>query len=319
MAPTPPPLSIYELSELKRENNEFHKAVTEAVSNLKEIGDSSSYERKLERAAGIHDVRYPIHKKAEWTMHEEYDRVISDLSAEVENLRVELEKKDKRASKQARSLDQLTKHLNTTTREIDARTRALTDAMDRIQELEAGVAEQTRVILTKETDLSKIHTELQDTRKHLREYVQLCGTLKQDKALLERELERERSLRKRSDKRAIEFEMKNKALDARCTELERSHTAIATSDAEHRKDMQLVAEQLQDTKEMLRRVQIEMSDRIARREAKISRLKMAVFDFTQERDLLRSRVDQLTDQLDSATSRAQSLEDKLNQCQSEVV
>ncbi|KAF0712658.1 hypothetical protein AaE_011973 [Aphanomyces astaci] len=115
--------------------------------------------------------------------------------------------------------------------------------------------------------------------------------------MLQASLDRERTTRKKAEKRVVDLDAKVKVLHGQCAVLEQMHAAVHMSlesmeqaiglmtmpqvDAQHRKDMQLVVEQLDEAKSMLGRVQVDMSDRIARRDTRISRLKVAVLDLQQ--------------------------------------
>ncbi|KAF0719364.1 Aste57867_1085 [Aphanomyces stellatus] len=321
-----PPLSLHELSELKRENQDFQKALTKAVSNLKELSHYSEYiHRPLDGIEGEASAIHPLgitkakierpaitmQMRATQAMQEEYEALISDLSAQVRVLKQEAAQKEMWATQEAASIEKLSQQLRETTREIDARTRALTECMGRIQELESIVAEQTRVVLTKETERAQIDAELLDLRRRVHVAESAKDKLVDDHELLTAGLERERQARCKAEKRNKELETKMQVLHAQCAALEQSQAAFTTVDAERRKDMALVAEQLEETKEMLRRVQTEMTARMARREARISRLKVAIFDMTQEKELRERRIHDLTRQLQETTANNDSLEQLL--------
>ncbi|RHY37686.1 hypothetical protein DYB38_004897 [Aphanomyces astaci] len=284
------PLLIDDLSALKRENKEFQKALTKAVTNLKDLSNYSEYiHRPLEEAKDSPSLphRHPIpvrdreddqplkmQMKAAQAMHEEYEALIADLSSEVRHLRIELSRREASAAKDATTIANLSTQLSASTLEIQARSSALSECMDRIQDLETTVASQTRAILTKETERKQLDADASDMRRQLR----AADTSAQELTMLQASLDRERTTRKKAEKRVVDLDAKVKVLHGQCAVLEQMHAAV---DAQHRKDMQLVVEQLDEAKSMLGRVQVDMSDRIARRDTRISRLKVAVLDLQQ--------------------------------------
>ncbi|RHY86913.1 hypothetical protein DYB35_009898 [Aphanomyces astaci] len=288
------PLLIDDLSALKRENKEFQKALTKAVTNLKDLSHYSEYiHRPLEEAKDSPSLphRHPIpvrdggrsreddqplkmQMKAAQAMHEEYEALIADLSSEVRHLRIELSRREASAAKDATTIANLSTQLSASTLEIQARSSALSECMDRIQDLETTVASQTRAILTKETERKQLDADASDMRRQLR----AADTSAQELTMLQASLDRERTTRKKAEKRVVDLDAKVKVLHGQCAVLEQMHAAV---DAQHRKDMQLVVEQLDEAKSMLGRVQVDMSDRIARRDTRISRLKVAVLDLQQ--------------------------------------
>ncbi|RHY09397.1 hypothetical protein DYB25_007823 [Aphanomyces astaci] len=279
------PLLIDDLSALKRENKEFQKALTKAVTNLKDLSHYSEYiHRPLEEAKDSPSLphRHPIpvrdreddqpltmQMKAAQAMHEEYEALIADLSNEVRHLRIELSRREASAAKDATTIANLSTQLSASTSEIQARSSALSECMDRIQDLETTVASQTRAILTKETERKQLDADAADMRRQLR----AADTSAQELTMLQASLDRERTTRKKAEKRVVDLDAKVKVLHGQCAVLEQMHAAV---DAQHRKDMQLVVEQLDEAKSMLGRVQVDMSDRIARRDTRISRLKVAL-------------------------------------------
>ncbi|ETV79118.1 hypothetical protein H257_07854 [Aphanomyces astaci] len=309
------PLLIDDLSALKRENKEFQKALTKAVTNLKDLSHYSEYiHRPLEEAKDSPSLphRHPIpvrdggrsrdgdqpltiQMKAAQAMHEEYEALIADLSSEVRQLRIELSRREASAAKDATTIANLSTQLSASTSEIQARSSALSECMDRIQDLETTVASQTRAILTKETERKQLDADAVDMRRQLR----AADTSAQELTMLQASLDQERTTRKKAEKRVVDLDAKVKVLHGQCAVLEQMH---ATVDAQHRKDMQLVVEQLDEAKSMLGRVQVDMSDRIARRDTRISRLKVAVLDLQQEKTQWQAQVDRFHKALRSATT-----------------
>ncbi|RHY34082.1 hypothetical protein DYB32_001152 [Aphanomyces invadans] len=196
--------------------------------------------------------------------------------------------------------------------------------MDRIQALETTVESQTRAILTKETELKQLESDLTDLRRQVRAAAAAADTQKGELVVLQRSLDGERSGRKKAEKRAADLDAKVKVLHGQCAVLEQTHATFAAVsddrsivewmtgrecfhrgtkvDAEHRKDMQLVVDQLEETKGMLSRVQVDMSNRIARRDTRISRLKMAVMDFQREKKQWQDQVDRFKKALEEAAT-----------------
>ncbi|ETV99191.1 hypothetical protein, variant 1 [Aphanomyces invadans] len=316
------PLSIHDLSALKRQNKEIEEALTKAVSSLKDLGlhdegidrpfefcKTTGSHRSLKHSAPVHDRRRSdeaqsavMQMQAAQAMHEEYEALIADMSNEMKLLRMELSRKVASATKDTAAIVNLSAQLKASTVDLQARTTALTECMDRIQALETTVESQTRAILTKETELKQLEADLTDLRRQVRAAAAAADTQKGELVVLQRSLDGERSGRKKAEKRAADLDAKVKVLHGQCAVLEQTHATFAAVDAEHRKDMQLVVDQLEETKGMLSRVQVDMSNRIARRDTRISRLKMAVMDFQREKKQWQDQVDRFKKALEEAAT-----------------
>ncbi|RHY45530.1 hypothetical protein DYB30_013616, partial [Aphanomyces astaci] len=112
--------------------------------------------------------------------------------------------------------------LSASTLEIQARSSALSECMDRIQDLETTVASQTRAILTKETERKQLDADASDMRRQLR----AADTSAQELTMLQASLDRERTTRKKAEKRVVDLDAKVKVLHGQCAVLEQMHAAL---------------------------------------------------------------------------------------------
>ncbi|EQC36531.1 hypothetical protein SDRG_05980 [Saprolegnia diclina VS20] len=292
-------LSLDDLSALQRENLAYERALHEAVSSLKERRPT------LMRSEmdGVSRSRARTSRHNE----EDDDDLVQQLTAEIRRLRHELTQRGRVTSLEARTMGELAANLESTTAEIERKTRALTTAMDTIEDLESRLAEHTRVVLAKETEIGRLHLEVTKLREE-------NDTLAKANAVLSARKEQDAKLTKRLERHVRDVSSKLQVALAQITVHEQARDTFADMEAASRHEKAVAYDQLQETKTMLARLQKDMGDRLGRRDARISQLKMTLFDATQDAETLRDRVQQYQAQVE-ALARTEAL--RLSQWTSE--
>ncbi|KDO23539.1 hypothetical protein SPRG_10731 [Saprolegnia parasitica CBS 223.65] len=274
-------MSLDDLSALQRENLAYERALHEAVSSLKERRPTltrSGRDRSRARSSRIHE--------------EDDDDLVQQLTAEIRRLRHELTQRGQGTSLEARTMGELAANLESTTAEIERKTRALTTAMDTIEDLEGRLAEHTRVVLAKETEIGRLHLEATSLREEK-------SSLAEANAVLLARKEQDAKLSKRLERHVRDLSSKLQVALAQISVYEQARDTFSDMEAASRTEKAVVYDQLQETKTMLARLQKDMGDRIGRRDARISQLKTSLFDATQEAETLRDRVQQYQAQVET--------------------
>ncbi|OQR97709.1 hypothetical protein ACHHYP_10062 [Achlya hypogyna] len=273
-------LSLDDLSALQRENREYQRALQHAVSSLKDRAPSVALEsatssdtlQPSRRTAGDHDL-------------------VEELQSEVRRLRRELGQRAKVSSAETHTMCELARNLECTTNEIENKTRALTTAMDTIQDLEQRLAEHTR--------LGRAKLNLLAQQEKAAALERANSDLLATTARLTTNAEQDAKTKKRYERHLRDASAKLTTALAELAVHEQTRATLSDIEAASRSEKTAIYDQLEEAKTMLARVQKEMGDRIGRREARISQLKMALFDATQDKLALEDRVQHFQLQLES--------------------